>query len=120
MKTISGLIALAIVGTSISAFAQNAPLAGGATNPPPGTTTGGNTGSSILPDSTTNTARPGALDSTSVSGAQAAAQSKFQEAGFSNVKGLSRTTDGVWTGRAVKNGVEVGVAMDPGGKITTQ
>ncbi|CAN5276023.1 hypothetical protein BH10PSE6_BH10PSE6_19640 [soil metagenome] len=119
MKTISGLVALAIVGTSISAFAQNAPMTGGATNPPPGTT-GSNTGSTLLPESTTNTARPGALDSTSVSGAQAAAQVKFQEAGFNNVKGLSRTTDGVWTGRGVKNGVEVNIAMDSGGNITTQ
>lgn len=120
MKTISGLVALAIVGTSISAFAQNAPMSGGATNPPPGTTTGGNTGSSVLPGSTTSTPSPSSLDSTSVSGAQAAAQVKFQEAGFSNVKGLSRTTDGVWTGRGVKNGVEVSIAMDAGGKITTQ
>jgi hypothetical protein len=119
MRILSGLIALAAIGTSVSAFAQNAPLAGGATNPPPGTTSN-NTGSSILPDSTTNTARPGSLDSTSVSGAQAAVQSKFQEAGFSNVKGLSRATDGTWTGRAVKNGVEIGVAMDSGGTITTQ
>jgi hypothetical protein len=120
MKTLIGLVALAVVGTSISAFAQNAPLSGGATNPPAGTTTGSNTGSSILPESTTNTARPGSLDSTSVSGAQAAAQSKFQDAGFSNVKGLSRGTNGTWSGRGVKNGVEVGIAMDTAGNITTQ
>lgn len=119
MKIISGLAVLTVIGFSGATFAQNAQMPGGATNAPPGTTHG-NTGSSILPDSTTNTPKAGALDSTSVSGAQAAAQSKFQEAGFSNVKGLSRTTDGTWTGRAVKNGVEVGVAMAPDGRITTQ
>jgi len=119
MKILSGLVALAVMGTSLSAFSQNAPMTGGATNPPPGTTSN-NTGSSVLPNTTTNTPSPGALDSTSVSGAQAAAQSKFQEAGFSNVKGLSRSPDGTWRGRAVKNGIEVGVAMDAGGKITTQ
>lgn len=119
MKSLVSLVALAVVGTSISAFAQNAQMPGGATNPPAGTTSN-NTGSSVLPESTTNTARPGSLDSTSVSGAQAAARTKFQEAGFSNVKGLSRSTDGTWTGRGVKNGVEVGIAMDTGGNITTQ
>jgi hypothetical protein len=119
MKIISGLAALAVLGISGAAFAQNAQMPGGATNPPAGTTSN-NTGSSILPESTTNTPRPGSLDSTGVSGAQAAAQSKFKEAGFDNVKGLSRATDGTWNGRAVKNGVEVGVAMAPNGKITTQ
>ena len=119
MKTISGLLALAFVAASGSAFAQNAPLAGGATNPPPGTTNN-STGTPLLPESTTNTAKPGALDSGNVSGAQAAVRSKFEEAGFSNVKGLSRTVDGVWTGRGVRDGVEVGIAMDPGGNITQQ
>jgi len=119
MKIISGVIALTVFGISGAAFSQNAQLPGGATNPPAGTTSN-NTGSSVLPETTTNTARPGSLDSTSVSGAQAAAQSKFQEAGFSNVKGLSRSTDGTWSGRGVKNGVEVGIAMAPDGKITTQ
>lgn len=118
MKTISSVVALTILGISSAALAQNAPLAPGATNPPAGTSNSG--GSAVLPPSTTGTPKAGALDSTSVSGAQAAAQSKFQEAGFTNVKGLSRSTDGVWTGRAVKNGVEVGVAMAPDGRITTQ
>jgi hypothetical protein len=119
MKVISGVVALTVFGSAGAAVAQNAQLPGGATNPPPGTTSN-NTGSSILPQSTTSTPSPSSLDSTSVSGAQAAAQSKFQEAGFSNVKGLSRSTDGTWTGRGVKNGVEVGIAMAPNGKITTQ
>lgn len=119
MKVVSSLVALSVIAVSGAAFAQNAQMPGGATNPPPGTTNN-NTGSSVLPGTTTGTPSSSALDSTSVSGAQAAAQSKIQEAGFSNVKGLSRTTDGIWTGRAVKNGVEVGVALDPSGRISTQ
>jgi hypothetical protein len=118
MKIIAGLVAVAIVGAAGAAFAQNAPLSGGATNPPPGTSH--SPGTPLLPESTTNTAKPGALDSGNVTGAQAAARSKFEEAGFSNVKGLSRSTDGVWSGRAVKDGVEIGVAMDPSGRITQQ
>lgn len=119
MKIVPSMIAVAVLGISGATFAQNAQMPSGATNAPPGTTNG-TTGSPVLPNTTTGTAKPSALDSTSVSGAQAAAQSKFNEAGFSNVKGLSRSTDGTWTGRAVKNGVEVGVAMAPDGKITTQ
>jgi hypothetical protein len=118
MKIITGLLAVAIVGASGVAFAQNAPLSGGATNPPPGTSH--SPGTPLLPESTTGTAKPSALDSGNTSGAQAAARTKFEEAGFNNVKGLSRTTDGVWSGRAVKGGVEVGVAMDASGRITTQ
>lgn len=118
MKLIAGMLALALAGASGAAFAQNAPLSGGATNPPPGTSH--STGTPLLPESTTGTAKPSALDSANTSGAQAAAKTKFEEAGFNNVKGLSRSTDGVWSGRAVKGGVEVGVAMDPSGRITTQ
>jgi hypothetical protein len=119
MKIISGLVALTVIGISGAAFAQNAQMPSGATNAPAGTTHN-NTGSSVLPEATTGTPKAGALDSTSVSGAQAAVQSKFQDAGFSNVKGLSRSTDGTWSGRGVKNGVEVGIAMAPNGKISTQ
>jgi hypothetical protein len=119
MRTIPSMVAVAVIGISGAVFAQNAQMPSGATNAPPGTTHG-NTSSPVLPETTTGTPKAGALDSTSVSGAQAAAQSKFQEAGFSNVKGLSRSTDGTWTGRGVKNGVEVGIAMAPDGRITTQ
>ena len=118
MKIITGLLAVAIVGASGAAFAQNAPMSGGATNAPAGTTNG-NASTPLLPESTTNTAKPGAIDA-NATGAQAAARTKFEEAGFSNVKGLSRSTDGVWSGRGVKGGVEVGVAMDSSGRITTQ
>lgn len=118
MKITTGLLAIALVGASGAAFAQNAPLSGGATNAPAGTATN-NPGTPLLPESTTGTAKSSALDS-GTSGAQAAAKTKFEEAGFSNVKGLSRSTDGVWSGRGVKGGVEVGVAMDPSGRITTQ
>jgi hypothetical protein len=118
MKNVTALVVLALIGTSTSALAQNAQLPGGATNAPPGTTSN-NSGTSALPESTTNTPRPGALDATNVTAGQAAAQSKFKDAGFSDVKGLSRSTDGTWSGRGVKNGVEVGVMMDASGNITT-
>ncbi|MBS0540450.1 MAG: hypothetical protein JSR47_16920 [Proteobacteria bacterium] len=118
MKIATALTAIAVIGLSTAAFAQNAPMPSGASNPPPGTSH--SPGTSALPPSTTGTARAGALDSSNTTGAQAAAQEKFKEAGFSDVKGLSRSTDGSWSGRAVKNGVEVGVVMDTSGKIAVQ
>jgi hypothetical protein len=120
MKIVSVLAALGALGISGAAFSQNAQMPGGPTNAPAGTTTGSSVATPRLPEATTNTARPGSLDAANVSGAQAAAQSKFQEAGYSNVKGLSRAMDGTWTGRGVKNGVEVGIAMDASGHITQQ
>ena len=118
MKIVTALAAIAVIGVSTSSFAQNAPMPSGVSNAPAGTTHSGAT--SALPPSTTNTARPGALDSTNVTGAQAAAQAKFKDAGYSDVKGLSHGTDGTWSGRAVKNGVEVGVVMDTSGRIAVQ
>jgi len=113
------LIALAIVGLAGSAYAQNAPMTPGATNAPPGTSYSG-TGSGALPSSTTGTPRAGALDSTNVTSAEAATREQLKQAGFTDVKGLSRTPDGVWSGRAVKSGIEVAVSIDAAGKITTQ
>jgi hypothetical protein len=119
MKTISiaPLIALVAIGVAGSAYAQNAPMPSGPTNAPPGTSYQGQ--NPALPPSTTGTARPGAL-SANPSGAEAAARYKFEQAGFTNVKGLSRSIDGVWSGRAVKDGVEMAVSMDAGGNIAVQ
>ena len=114
-KTVIALIALSV---ATPALAQNAPMAPGATNAPPGTTYSGQK-DPRLPESSTGTAKPGALTSHE-SAAEAAARYKFEQAGFSNVKGLSRTPDGVWSGRAVKDGVEIAVSMDTSGHIAVQ
>jgi hypothetical protein len=112
------LITLLAVGFALPAFAQNAPMEPGATNAPPGTSYSGQK-DPRLPESTTGTAKPGALNSHE-SAAEAAARYKFEQAGFNNVKGLSRSPDGVWSGRAVKDGVEIAVSMDTAGKIAVQ
>lgn len=102
-----------------AAYAQNAHMPSGATNAPPGTSYSG-TGSGALPPSTTGTPRAGALDSPNATAETAAVRSKLQAAGFSDVKGLSRHPDGTWTGRGVKNGVEVAVGLDPAGNVMVQ
>ena len=112
------LIALVALGVAASAYAQNAQLPAGPTNAPPGTSYSG-TQNPYLPPSTTGTAKPNALNG-SPSAAEAAARYKFEQAGFSDVKGLSRSPDGIWSGRAVKSGVEVAVSMDAVGNIAIQ
>ena len=116
MKTT--LIALLAMSVAGAAYAQNAQMPAGPTNPPPGTSYSG-TQNPYLPPSTTGTAKPNALNP-NASSAEAAARYKFEQAGFHDVKGLSRTPDGVWSGRAVKNGVEIAVSMDAAGNIATR
>ncbi|MBS0222219.1 MAG: hypothetical protein JSR91_15915 [Proteobacteria bacterium] len=113
------IAAAAILGLSGAAYAQNAPMQPGASNPPPGTSYSG-TGSSELPPPTTGTPRAGALDSPNGTAGMAGARAQIESAGFTNVKGLSHHTDGTWRGRAVKNGVEVAVVLDPSGRVMVQ
>jgi len=115
----AALIALVAVGVAGAAYAQNAQMPAGPSNPPPGTSYQGTGNSPNLPPSTTGTAKPNALNP-NASSAEAAARYKFEQAGFHDVKGLSRTPDGIWSGRAVRNGVEVAVSMDTAGNIATQ
>ena len=116
MKT--ALIALVALGVAGSAYAQNAQMPSGATNAPPGTSYSGSQDPN-LPPSTTGTAKSTTLNS-NPSAAEAAARYKFEQAGFHDVKGLSRSPDGVVSGRAVKSGVEMAVSMDAAGNVAVQ
>jgi hypothetical protein len=115
----AAVIAILAVGVAGAAYAQNAQMPAGPTNPPPGTSYEGRGNNPYLPPSTTGTAKPNALNP-NASGAEAAARYKFEQAGFHDVKGLSRSPDGVWSGRAVKGGVEMAVSMDAAGNIAVQ
>ncbi|SJZ83654.1 hypothetical protein SAMN02745126_02497 [Enhydrobacter aerosaccus] len=119
MKTTLTIAAAGILALSGAALAQNAPLKPGATNPPPGTSYSG-TGSPALPPSTTGTPRAGAIDSQNQTAGLASARAQIESAGFTDVKGLSQQSDGTWRGRAVKNGVEVAVVLDPAGRVMVQ
>jgi len=117
MKT--AIIALAVLGLSGAAYAQNQTPTGGPSNGPAGTGYQG-TGSAALPSSTTGTPSATALDGPNATAETAATRAQLESAGFSDVKGLSRTPDGVWTARAVKHGVEVAVSIDAAGHIMSQ
>lgn len=115
----SAFIALALIGISGAAFAQNQTPTSPPTNAPPGTSYSG-TGSPYLKESPSGTPSAAALDGPNASAGTAATRAQLESAGFSNVKGLARQPDGTWTARAVKSGVEVAVSIDTAGRIATQ
>ncbi|MBV8394429.1 MAG: hypothetical protein JOY81_14725 [Alphaproteobacteria bacterium] len=115
----SAFIALALIGLSGTALAQNQTPTSPPTNAPPGTSYSGQ-GSPYLPQSPSGTPKASALDGPNASAATAATRAQLESAGFSDVKGLVRQPDGTWTARAVKHGVEVAVSIDTAGHIATQ
>jgi hypothetical protein len=48
------------------------------------------------------------------------AKSRIESNGFSNVSALAKDDDGVWRGKAMKNGKEVEVSLDYQGNVVTR
>ena len=48
------------------------------------------------------------------------AKDRIEKAGFSSVGGLTKTSEGMWTGKAIRNGKEVMVTLDFKGNISHQ
>jgi hypothetical protein len=48
------------------------------------------------------------------------AKSRLESNGLSNVSGLAKDDDGVWRGKAMKNGKEVEVSLDYQGNVVTR
>src|SRR5947208_15917216 len=47
------------------------------------------------------------------------AKSRIEKNGFSNVSGLAKDDNGVWRGKAMKNGQQVNVSLDYQGNVVT-
>ena len=48
------------------------------------------------------------------------AKSKIEKAGFANVSGLKKDDNGVWRGKAMKDGKSVDVSLDYQGNVVTR
>lgn len=48
------------------------------------------------------------------------AKSRIEKAGFANVSGLKKDDDGIWRGRASKDGRSVDVSLDYQGNVVTR
>lgn len=96
MKTsIAARAFIAAAGMAGVSYAQTAQpgtaIPGGASNPRQG-----------LPTTTPNAAA-----------SEAAAKSQLESKGYSGVKRLTRDTAGNWSGKAMRNNVEIAVTLDP-------
>lgn len=60
------------------------------------------------------------MNPSTTTAAEAAARSKIEAAGYSSVKGLTMAPDGTWRGIAMRNNVEVAVAINSGGQVMSQ
>jgi hypothetical protein len=67
---------------------------------------------------TTNAAEPGAPEAGANSFTEAQASSRIMERGYTNVSELQKGEDGVWRGKAQKDGQTVDVALDFEGNVT--
>jgi len=59
----------------------------------------------------------GQVMDSNTSAAAAAAKAKLEAAGFTGVHDLKRMPDGTWTGRAMRNNLEIAVELDVNGEI---
>ena len=64
---------------------------------------------------TTGSVEPGANSFT-----EAQARSRIEAQGFSNITDLRKDDQGIWRGKAMRNGQSVGVALDYKGTIQAQ
>ena len=130
----SKILRLAMLGAvlSVPAYAQVAPAAPDRTAPRPGVAApDARTGATTAAPRTEGTAPPAAtMDSgTRTSDAPVAGANSFTEgqarnrieaAGFTGVDGLQKDDQGIWRGRAQRNGQQVSVSLDYQGNVSTR
>jgi hypothetical protein len=66
-----------------------------------------------------NTTNPAAPVPGANSFTEGQAKSKIESQGFTNVSGLKKDDNGIWTGSATKGGNKVNVRLDFQGNVTT-
>ena len=67
-----------------------------------------------------NTTNPAAPVPGANSFTEGQAKSKIESQGFTNVSGLKKDDNGIWTGSATKGGNKVNVRLDFQGNVTTR
>ena len=108
-KTLITLAAIGLTTMGVAAFAQTmqpSTPAGRDMNSMPRQTSNPNTN---LPATPSNATAP-----------EAAAQSQLEAKGYNGITLLTRDTAGNWTGKAMRNNVEVAVTLDTSGNVREQ
>ena len=105
MRKAVALVALLSLCGPAAAQSQNPPA-----NPGPGNNA----------VNTTSTNNPGAPVAGANSFTEGQAKSRIESDGFSNVTGLNKDDNGVWRGKAMKDGKSVDVSLDFQGNIVAR
>lgn len=95
---------------AVAAAPANATDPGGAISPPQAN------GAVNTDANTTN----GAMAAASTSFTEGEAKGHIENAGYTDVTGLQKTADGLWTGSAKKDGKPVAVSVDFKGAVTSR
>lgn len=70
-----------------------------------------------LPGGTSNPRQNLPTTTPNATAGEAAAKAQLESKGYSGVKQLTRDTTGNWTGKAMRNNVEIAVTLDPAGNV---
>jgi hypothetical protein len=103
---------------AVTAVLAGTPFAGGALAQNSGPAANPNAGTPAVASPNAN--NPGAPAAGANSFTESQAKSRIQDAGYSNVSGLTKDKDGIWRGRAAKGGTTVGVALDYQGNVVAK
>ncbi len=80
----------------------------------------GNAASDANPSGTVNIVAPSALEKGANSFTEGQARGRIEGAGFSGVTGLHKDDQGIWRGKATRDGKQVDVGFDYKGNIGVQ
>ena len=119
------LLAVLSLLSAGGALAQTTPPASPGTGGPTGSSnpavnTTGNAPSSANPSGTANIVAASALEKGANSFTESQARSRLEGAGLTNVTDLKKDDDGIWRGKAMRQGKSVTVGFDYKGNIAAQ
>jgi protein CpxP len=80
----------------------------------------GNQNSSVNASGTINVVNPSALEKGANSFTEGQARSRLEGAGFTDITGLQKDADGIWRGKATRNGKSTDVGFDYKGNVGAQ
>jgi len=125
MQRFLPIVAVLSLLSAGGALAQTTPPASPGTGGPTGSSnpavnTRGNAPSTANPSGTANIVAASALEKGANSFTESQARSRLEGAGLTNVTDLKKDDDGIWRGKAMRQGKSVTVGFDYKGNIAAQ
>jgi protein CpxP len=124
VRKLAMLSAATVLLTSAAIAQTTQPASPGTSGPTgssnPAVSTTGNAPSSTSPSGTANIVAASALEKGANSFTEGQAKSRLEGAGLTNVTDLKKDNDGIWRGKAMRQGKSVTVGFDYKGNIAAQ